>query len=154
MSNPLNEVKGILPHLVVKGGAKAIDFYKAAFGAEEMSRMPGPDGRIMHAALRISGGVLMLSDDFPEFCGGQSRAPGSTTPVTLHINVPNCDAAIDRAAKAGAKVKMPAADMFWGDRYGQVTDPFGHDWSFSHSLTAEQKAAAEKAWAAMQGGKK
>jgi PhnB protein len=152
MSSPLNEVKGILPHLYVKGGAKAIDFYKAAFGAVEMSRMPSPDGRIMHAALQLAGGVFMLSDDFPEHCGGVSHLPGATTPVMLHVNVPNTDAAIDRAVKAGAKVKMAAADMFWGDRYGQITDPFGHDWSFSHPLTAAQKAAAEKAWAAMMGG--
>jgi len=74
------------------------------------------------------------------------------TPVTLHINVSNVDAAIDRAVKAGATLKMPAADMFWGDRYGQITDPFGHEWSFSQPLTAQQKAAAEKHWAAMQGG--
>jgi PhnB protein len=152
MSSPLNESRGVIPHLFVNGGAKAIDFYKAALGAEELSRVPSPDGRIMHAALKLAGGAFMLSDDFPEHCGGVSHAPATTTSVMLHINVPNADAALDRAVKAGAKLKMPAADMFWGDRYGQITDPFGHEWSFSHPLTAEKKAAAEKQWAAMKGG--
>ena len=155
MSEPANvvsKVKVVIPHIVVNGGAKAIDFYKAAFGAVELSRMPTPDGRLMHAALKIGDGYLMLNDDFPEHCGGVKHAPSGPSPVTLHLNVPNCDAAIERAAKAGAKVTMPAMDMFWGDRYGKITDPFGHTWSFSHPLTADQKAAAEKHWADKMGG--
>jgi PhnB protein len=149
----MNERSGLIPHIVVKGGAAAIDYYKAALGAEELSRMPAPDGRLMHAALQIDGSTLMLSDDFPEYCGGVSSAPNGPTSVTLHLYVKNCDAAIERCVKAGAKVKMPATDMFWGDRYGQVTDPFGHTWSFSHPLTAEQKAAAEKCFEEMKSGK-
>lgn len=139
---------GLIPHLVVKGGAKAIDFYKAALGAEEIARMPTPDGRLMHAALKIGGATLFLCDDFPEYCGGVPRAPSGPSPVTLHLCVPCADTAIATAAAAGATVTMPAADMFWGDRYGQIVDPFGHAWSFSNPLTAEQKAEAEKKWAA------
>lgn len=143
----MNESKGLIPHLVVKGAAAAIEYYKAALGAEELVRMPGPDGRLMHAALRIGEATLMLCDDFPEYCGGVSRAPSGPSPVTLHLCVPDADEAIARAQTAGATVTMPADDMFWGDRYGKVTDPFGHDWSYSTPLTAERKAAAEKAWA-------
>jgi PhnB protein len=143
---------GLIPHLVVSNAAKAIEFYKAGLGATELSRMPAPDGRIMHAALKVEGSQFFLNDDFPEHCGGLSRVPkDDNIPLTLHVVVPNADAAIERAAKAGAKVKMPAMDMFWGDRYGQVVDPFKFTWSFSHPLTAEQKAEAQKAWAAMQG---
>jgi PhnB protein len=146
---------GLIPHLVVNGAAKAIEFYKKALGAEEVRRMPEQGGgpRLMHAELRIGDATLMLCDDFPEYCGGVSRAPkpGAPTSVTLHLDVPNCDAAIDRAVTAGAKVKMPASDMFWGDRYGQITDPFGHEWSFAHALTEEQKAAAAKAWGEKSG---
>ena len=140
---------GLIPHLVVNGAAKAIEFYKNALGATEVSRMPEQNGpRLMHAEMKIGNAALFLCDDFPEYCGGIARAPKPGTPasITLHLDVPNCDAAIDRAVTAGASVKMPASDMFWGDRYGQVTDPFGHEWSFAHRLTAEQQAAAQKAW--------
>ncbi|QJW95267.1 VOC family protein [Frigoriglobus tundricola] len=145
----MSEKNGLVPHLVVNGGVKAIEFYKAALGAEEILRMPTPDGRLMHASLKIGDAHLMLCDDFPEYCGGVSRAPKGPSPVTLHLNVPNADATIEQAAAAGATVTMPAADMFWGDRYGQVVDPFGHTWSFSNPLTAEQKAEAEKKWVEM-----
>ena len=140
---------GLIPHLVVKGGAAAIDFYKAALGAVEIARMPLPTGQIMHAALKIGDAYLFLCDDFPEHCGGVSRAPSGPSPVTLHLNVECADTAIERAAKAGGTVTMPAEDMFWGDRYGQVVDPFGHSWSFSTPLSAERKAEAEKKWATM-----
>jgi PhnB protein len=146
MSDVKMEVKTIIPHLVVKGGAAALEFYKAALGAEEVSRVPAEDGRLMHAALKVGDGFLFLCDDFPEYCGF-SRAPGGPSPVTLHLNVPCADTAIARAEKAGAKVTMPAQDMFWGDRYGQIVDPFGHSWSFSTPLSAEQKEAAAKKWA-------
>jgi PhnB protein len=110
--------------------------------------MPTDDGRLMHASLKIGDAFLFLCDDFPEYCGGVSRAPSGPSPITLHLNVPCADTAIATAATAGATVTMPAADMFWGDRYGQIVDPFGHSWSFSNPLTAEQKAEAEKKWAA------
>ena len=147
------KLTGLIPHITVKGGAAAIDFYKAGLGAEELHRMPTPDGRVMHATMKVEGSTFFLNDDFPEYCGGVSRTPSGPTPVTLHLCVKNCDAAIERAVKAGATVSMPATDMFWGDRYGQVTDPFGHSWSYGSPLTAEQKTAAEKAFAEQHGPK-
>ena len=117
----------LTPHLVVDGAAKAIEFYKKAFGAVEVSRMPEQGGgpRLMHAELKIGDASLMLCDDFPEYCGGVSRAPkaGAPTSFSLHMDVANCDAAMDKAITAGASVKMPASDMFWGDRYGQDHRP-------------------------------
>jgi len=128
----------IVPHLVVKDGPRAVEFYKAALGAEEVRRVPAEDGkRLMFCEVRLTdGGQLFFSDDFPEYCGGKNRAPDGSgaASVTMHLTVPNCDAAVERAAKAGAKVTMPPADMFWGDRYAQVMDPFGHMWSFSTPL--------------------
>jgi PhnB protein len=131
--------KGIVPHLIVKDCPRAIEFYKTAFGAEEVFRMPAPDGkRILHAELRIGPATIFICDDFPEYRGGK---PGTAealggTPVTLHQNVLDCDAAIARAAAAGATVTMPAQDMFWGDRYGQVRDPSGHMWAFGAPIDA------------------
>lgn len=133
----VRERSGLIPHLVVSGAARAVEFYKAALGAVEVARMPEEVGpRLMHVELKIGDATLFLCDDFPEFCGGVSRAPvsGNPTPVTLHLDVADCDAAIARAAAAGATISMPALDMFWGDRYGKVTDPFGHEWSFAHPL--------------------
>lgn len=145
----MSEMKGLIPHLVVKGAAKAIEYYTAALGAVELARMPTGDGRLLHAALKVGDATLFLCDDFPEHCGGVSRAPSGPSPVTLHLCVPDCDAALAQAQGAGATVTMPAEDMFWGDRYGQVVDPFGHAWSYSTPLTAERKAEAEKKWAAL-----
>ncbi|MBA4067586.1 MAG: VOC family protein [Isosphaera sp.] len=139
---------GLIPHLVVKGAAKAIEFYTAGLGATEVARMPVGDGRLLHAVLKFGDATVFLCDDFPDHCGGVSRAPSGPSPVTLHLGVPCCDDAIATAAAAGATVTMPAEDMFWGDRYGQVLDPFGHAWSFSSPLSAERKAAAEQKWAA------
>src|SRR5262245_26146403 len=127
----------MVPHATVPDANKAIEYYKAAFGAEEIRRALAPDGKkLFFAELKIGNSRLFLNDDFPEMCGGKSKTVASLggTPITIHMDVANCDAAIDRAAKAGGNVTMPAADMFWGDRYGQVTDPFGLVWSFSHPL--------------------
>jgi uncharacterized glyoxalase superfamily protein PhnB len=137
----------ITPHLIVKDGAKAIDFYKKAFGAEERGRMAGPDGRLMHAELKIGDSIVMLADEYPEM-GGKSPATLSGTPVTLHLYVTDADAAFKKAVAAGAKATMPIADMFWGDRYGRVTDPFGHEWSIAthmKDMTADEMAKAAKA---------
>jgi PhnB protein len=120
----------LAPHITCRDAAKAIDFYKKAFGAEEMMRLPGPDGRLMHAAVRINGAMVMLNDEMPEH-GALSPLSLKGTPVTLHLNVPDVDKWYARAVKAGAKATMPVADMFWGDRYGIVTDPFGHAWSIA-----------------------
>jgi PhnB protein len=146
-------MEGIIPHLTCDACEKALEFYKKAFGAEELYRMPAPDGkRIMHAAITIGGRPIYLADDFPEYSGGKGRSPKALggSAVTLHQYVADCDAAIKRAEQAGATVTMPAADMFWGDRYGVVTDPFGHSWSLATHISDptpdEMAAAAAKAF--------
>jgi PhnB protein len=119
---------GVYPYLTVKGGKAALEFYTRAFGATEEYRAYGQDGeRIMHARFRVNGGAILLSDDFPEFRGG-GDAPAPTG-VTIHLEVDNADRWWDRAVSAGAEIKMPLADQFWGDRYGQLKDPFGQSWS-------------------------
>ncbi len=120
----------LTPHIVCEGASDAIAFFKKAFNAEELARLPGPNGKIMHAAVRIGDSVLMLMDDFPEWGSlGPKALKGS--PITLHLYVDDVDAAMKQAVAAGAQVTMPVADMFWGDRYGQVVDPFGHRWSIA-----------------------
>lgn len=121
----------LTPHLVVKGAGQAIEFYKKAFGAEEIARMPSPDGKsLLHAELKIGDSRIMLADEFPEMgCRGPQGTDG--TPVTIHMYVEDVDAAFGKAVAAGAQVRMPLADMFWGDRYGVLTDPFGHSWSLA-----------------------
>ena len=117
------------PHLTVADSAEAIDFYKRAFGAEELLRVDGPDGKIVHAELKIGDSIIMLSDEMP----GYSRSPQSLggTAVDIFLYVKDVDQVFNRAVAAGAKIAMPLSDMFWGDRYGQVTDPFGHSWSLA-----------------------
>ena len=146
--------ESLIPHLVCDPCADAMEFYKRAFGAEEIDRVPAPDGRrIVHAAMRIGSGVVFLVDDFPEFSGGKASSPKALngTPVTIHRYVEDCDGAIRRAAGAGATVVMPPDDMFWGDRYGVVTDPFGHNWSFATHVRdlspADIQAAMKEAFA-------
>ncbi|SIN97417.1 Uncharacterized conserved protein PhnB, glyoxalase superfamily [Singulisphaera sp. GP187] len=135
----------ITPHLVVKGASEAIEFYKKAFGAEELGRMPfpGPDGQVKlgHAELKIGDSRLFLADEFPEH---GATGPNGSSPVTIHLYVTDANAAFDRAVAAGATVRMPLADMFWGDRYGTLVDPFGHNWSIAEhleDLTPEQMQA-------------
>ena len=139
MAKPIPEgFHTITPHITVKNAARMLDFYKSAFGAEEIGRMPGPDGQIMHAEVRIGDSPLMMCDEMPAM---GKTAPHGGSPVTLHVYVKDCDAFFARAVKAGAKVIMPLEDMFWGDRYGQLEDPSGHRWSIAthrEDLTAEQ----------------
>ena len=127
---------GVTAHLTIPGGrgAEAIEFYKQAFGASEEMRQPAEDGkRLMHAHLKINGGSLMLNDDFPEYReGGELPAPSGTT---LHLHVPDADAAWNKAVAAGATVKFPLENQFWGDRYGQLEDPFGFTWSIGGPKT-------------------
>lgn len=120
--------QSLIPYLVVRGAAAAIDFYKSAFGATEMFRMPGPAGRVGHAQLLVNGSVLMLSDEHPEmnFLGPQ---PPARSPVGLMLYVEDCDAVFDRAVAAGATVLSPVRDQFYGDRSGTLIDPFGHTWT-------------------------
>lgn len=134
----------LTPHIVVRGAANAIEFYKNAFGAEEIARMPGPDGKLMHAEMRIGNSMLMLADEFPEY-GAKGPETVGGSPVTLSLYVEDADATFNRAVEAGATVRMPLADQFWGDRYGQVVDPFGHIWAVAahiKDLTPEEMQAA------------
>jgi uncharacterized glyoxalase superfamily protein PhnB len=138
----------LTPHLVVRGGAQALEFYKKAFGAVELSRseMPGSD-KLMHASMRIGDSVMMVNDEFPEF---GSKAPPTVggSPVTIHLYVADCDATVKTATAAGAKVTMPPMDMFWGDRYAKLEDPFGHHWSVAtkvKDVTPEEMAKAAAA---------
>jgi len=136
----------LTPHLICDGAAQAIDFYVRAFGAVELMRLPGPDGRLIHAAIRIGDSTLMLMDEFPQYGSlGPNALKG--TPVVLHLYVEDVDAMVARAVAAGATLRMAVADMFWGDRYGQVLDPYGHLWSVAthvRDLTLDEIAAAMK----------
>ena len=152
----MNKVKAIpdgmhslTPHLVCRGAAAAIDFYGRAFGAIEQFRLPGPDGRLIHACVRIGDSRLFLVDEMPEHGAlGPQALKGS--PVTIHLQVQDADATFARAVAAGATVTMPLADMFWGDRYGRVVDPFGHHWSIATHL---REVSREEMVAAMQAGR-
>jgi PhnB protein len=131
---------GVTAHLTIRDGkaADAIDFYRRAFGAEEIGRHMADDGkRIMHAHLNINGGSLMLNDEFPEFMSAPATPPGS---LVLHLQVPDADAAWEKAVAAGGEVRFPLADQFWGDRYGQIQDPFGFTWSIGAPVKAQQQA--------------
>lgn len=137
--------QGVIPHLIVDDAVAAIEFYKKGFGATEVMRMPAQDGkRLMHAELVINGARIFIVDDFPEHratCGdGKHSTPKSLggSPVTMHLEVSDCDAAVKRVGDAGANVIMPPWDAFWGARYAQVRDPFGHAWSFAHPLPVKQ----------------
>lgn len=136
----------VTPHLICAGAADAIDFYKKAFNAVEVLRLPGPRGRLMHAMIRIEGSAVMLVDEMPEW-GALSPKSLKGSPVTIHIFVPEVDAFMARAVAAGAKITMPVADMFWGDRYGKLEDPFGHHWSVA---THVRDVTMEEALQAMQ----
>ena len=133
----------VTPHLVVRGAAKAIDFYKKAFDAKEESRLPGPNGTLMHASIRIGDSSVMLMDESHEWKSvGPQSLKGS--PVTIHLYVKDADKTFDTAVKAGAKPVMPMCDMFWGDRYGVLEDPFGHSWSIAtHTRDVSQKEIQE-----------
>jgi PhnB protein len=133
----------VTPHLICARAAEAIEFYKKAFGAVEESRLPGADGKIMHAAIRIGGAAIFLMDEMPEWGALGPRALKGS-PVTIHLYVDDTDAFVARAVKAGAKVTMPIADQFWGDRYGAIEDPYGHKWSVgTHVRDVTQKEMVE-----------
>jgi PhnB protein len=134
----------VTPYLVIKGAAEAIEWYKKAFGAEEIARMPMPDGRLMHAEIKIGDSFVMMSDEFPEFGGGKSPKSLGGCTTSLHLYFPDCDAAFTRAVDAGATGKMPPMDMFWGDRFGKLTDPFGHEWSVATHIEDVAPAEMEK----------
>ncbi len=120
----------LTPYMVCRDAARAIDFYKQAFGAVEKGVSKGPDGKIMHAELRIGDSLFMLADEMPQFGSLSPQSIGGSG-MGLHIYTEDVDAAFDRAVKAGATPEMPVMDMFWGDRYGKLVDPFGHKWSIA-----------------------
>lgn len=139
----------ISPAITCKDAARAIDFYKQAFGATELNRMDGPGGSVAHAELRIGDSVIFVSDEFP----GMSAAPVPTsTPSSyLFLYTEDVDATFSRALAAGATVSMPVMDMFWGDRYGKVTDPFGHSWGIAthvEDVAPEEIARRAAEWSA------
>ena len=139
----------LTPHLVCRDAAAAIDFYGRAFGAIERFRLPAPNGKIVHACVQIGDSQLFLVDEMPEH-GAHGPQTLKGTPVTIHLQVEDADAAFARAMRAGAMVTMPLADMFWGDRYGQVVDPFGHHWSIATHL---REVSREEMVAAMKAGR-
>ena len=132
----------VTPHLVVRGAAKAIEFYAKAFGAEERFRMPGPDGSVMHAELSLGDSVVMLGEEAPQMGASSPQTIGGS-PVSLLIYVKDVDASFARAERAGCTAQMPPTDMFWGDRYGKLVDPFGHHWALAthkEDLSPEEMA--------------
>lgn len=136
------------PYLVVSDAAAAIDFYKKAFGAAELVRHAQPGTtKLMHAHLVVHGGNLFLADDFAGHMGKKSETPEALggSPVTFHLHVENADAAWEQAVAAGAEITMPLADQFWGDRYGQLRDPFGHKWSIGQTKSQPTPDELEKA---------
>jgi uncharacterized glyoxalase superfamily protein PhnB len=145
--SPIPEgMHSLTPHIVCRDANAAMDFYIRAFGAVDHGRLPGPDGKLMHGMMQIGDSWLMLVDENPEWSMNSPLALGGT-PVTLHLYVADADAALARAVEAGATLTMPAADMFWGDRYGQLRDPFGHTWSIAthiRDVSPEEIQAASK----------
>jgi uncharacterized glyoxalase superfamily protein PhnB len=140
----------ITAHIVVQGAERAAAFYREAFGAEELSRIPTPDGRLMSVQLRFGDGVVHLADEFPEM-GVLAPPTIGGTPVVLTLDVPDAEAVFAQAVAAGAHVHQPLADMFWGDLHGQLEDPFGHRWNISQHVRDvphdEIVAAAARAFA-------
>ena len=125
-----DDMHTLTPHLVCSDAAGAIDFYIQAFNAVELARLPAPNGKLMHAMVKIGDSPLMLFDEVPEW-GSRSPLTLKGTPVIIHLYVEDVDATMAKAIAAGGTLTMPATDMFWGDRYGQITDPFGHQWSIA-----------------------
>ena len=140
----------VTPYLICNGAAAAIEFYKQAFGAEETGRMDAPDGKLLHAELRLGDSAIYLSDANPEW---QAQSPNDLggTPVVIHLYVQDADAVVAQATEAGATVTMPVQDTFWGDRFGKLTDPFGHHWSVATHVRdvspEELKQAAQEMFA-------
>jgi PhnB protein len=139
------------PFLAVDDAAKAIDFYKRAFGARERMRMPAPDGRVAHAELEIGDSVVMLSDPFPQSTCKPPKELGGTS-MGVFMYVEDVDALVKQATEAGATVTMPTADMFWGDRFGSLSDPFGHEWQVAtHVEDVPPEQMEQRAKEAMAG---
>ena len=144
-TNPLpDNYPRVTPYLAIDGAANALEFYKKAFGATERMRMDAPGGKIGHAEIEIEGGLIMLADAFPDMAFLSPQTLGGS-PVTIHLYVDDVDAVFERAVAAGATPAMPPADMFWGDRYGVLEDPFGHRWSIATHTRDVTAAEMEQA---------
>jgi PhnB protein len=137
----------VTPYLVIKGAAAAIDFYKKAFGAVEVMRMPQPDGRVGHAELKFGDSMVMLADEFPEMSVVGPKTLGNTS-VALLLYVDDVDKAVERAVSLGATIKKPVADQFYGDRSGTLEDPFGHKWTLAVHLEDVSPEEMERRMAA------
>lgn len=146
-------MRSITPHLVCDGASDAIEFYKKVFGAVDLGRLPGPDGKLMHAMVRIGDSNLMLVDANPSW-GVAGPAKDGSPGVTIHLYVEDADKVYAQAVEHGATARMPVAEMFWGDRYGVLIDPFGHCWSIATHVrertVEEMKSAAATGCAAAQ----
>lgn len=142
---------GIAPYICVRGAAEAIDFYVAAFGAVESFRLTEPEGKVGHAELHIGDGVLMISDEYPDF-GARAPAAFGGSPVALHLGVADCDAAVARAEAAGATVLRAAKDEFYGDRSAMVACPFGYRWHLTSGKETITPAEMQRRWTAMLAG--
>ena len=147
----MTQTTTLIPHLCCRNALEAVEFYKKAFGAEAPVVLAGPDGKLMHAGMNIGGAGFYLTEERPEH-GALSPLTLGSSPVTLNLHVPDCDAAFQRAVDAGCTVRMPLQDMFWGDRYGLVTDPYGHSWSIATTIRQVSPAELEQAMTAMARG--
>lgn len=143
----------VTPYITIGGASDAIAFYKKAFGAEEVMRMNGPDGKVMHAEIRIGGSVIMLHDENPEWKALSPKTIGGSA-SSIMLYVPNVDAVMKAAEQAGATVTMPAADQFYGDRCGNITDPFGHKWAIATHIEDVAPDEIERRAKAMFSGQK
>jgi uncharacterized glyoxalase superfamily protein PhnB len=138
----------LTPYIACRNASEAITFYQKAFGAEPVAIHRLPDGRVLHAALNVNGAVFFLMDEFPEHGGLGPQSLGGS-PITLHLQVPDCDAVFAWAAEAGCETLMPVQDMFWGDRYGALVDPYGHKWSVATPIRQVSPDEMQQAMAAL-----
>jgi PhnB protein len=142
----------VTPHLICDGAAEAIEFYKKAFNATEKSRLPGPNGKLMHASIQVGDSTIMLVDEMPQH-GALSPKSLKGSPVAIHLYVEDADAFAARAVAAGAQMTMPITDMFWGDRFGQFVDPFGHRWSVATKVRDLSPHEIQQGFKAMCGAR-
>ncbi len=138
----------VSPYLMVRGAAEAIDFYQRAFGAQERYRMAGPDGSVMHAEIQVGDSVIMLADENPQATARPPQALGGTS-VNIFLYVEKVDEVFEQAVEAGAKPQAPPEDQFWGDRYGKLTDPFGHEWSIATHIADVSPEEMQKRFEAL-----
>lgn len=141
----------LTPYLCCRNANEALEFYQKAFGAEQNFVLRHPNGGLVHATLSIQGAMFHLCEECPEM-GGRSPLSLGGSPVTLHMHVPDCDAVVERAVNAGCVVRMPLADMFWGDRFGVIEDPYGHLWSIATQIRTVSMEELQQAVAAFPGG--